>query len=148
MTKVVPRRKAVVPPPPGQLTLFSVGFGRVSEEGRIGLIERKSRSLDTEIPAIEAAKRRKAGGRAVVTQRHGRGRPKGAKNKPKPAVAPAEPKRKRGPGRPKGSKNKRTVMTAQTYDSSEADTELSSVEEGSESDNDSSSQDSDLELVE
>eukprot|EP00884_Botryococcus_braunii_P009670 jgi/Botrbrau1/18704/Bobra.0386s0030.1 len=49
---------------------------------------------------------------------------------------------------PKGSKNKRTVMTAQTYDSSEAETELSSVEEGSESDNDSSSQDSDLELVE
>lgn len=39
--------------------------------------------------------------------KRGRGRPKGAKNKPKPPVDPnAPPKPKRGRGRPKGSKNK------------------------------------------
>ena len=60
-----------------------------------------------------------------------------AKNKPNPAVAPAKPKRKKG--RPKGCKNKPTVIEEETDDSSEAETELRSVDEGSESDNDSSS---------
>ena len=57
---------------------------------------------------------------------------------------PAEPKRKRG--RPKGSRNKPTAIEEEIDDSSEAETDIRSVDEGSESENDSScSQDSNLE---
>jgi hypothetical protein len=45
MGKTVLRKKAVIPPPPGQLTLFAVGIGKMGVEGRVRLNQKELRSI-------------------------------------------------------------------------------------------------------